>query len=234
MAGPGREEQDAVGQSERLAQIMRQADDAARCRLPFVTSHSRSAAAVGASSETNGSSSSNRSGRLRQARANETRRCIPPDSLPGKLVREMLPGRTARSNASIRPLRPRGGVGDQKQIRAHAEPWHQPRGLEHDAEPGCGGAAECDPSRKIRIQSGEDMQQRRLAAAGRVPGCTRTPPVARSSRTSLSTVRLRPVAGHAVVLPLDHRIEKAHARQPANRRSSGRSTKAPPAARRCR
>ena len=161
---PRRKQHELVGKHDRLAGIVGDEDarwSAAACQTSSRSLRKRSA--VRSSSETNGSSSSRRSGLVAKARASATRRAKPERQLLG-IARQHV-GNADGLRQMLQIGRAEARRGDQLDILPHGAPGQQARLLEHDADARAGW--HIDLADETVVQSGDDAQQRGLAAAGR-------------------------------------------------------------------
>ena len=154
-------------------------------------SHSCSSARVIESSEANGSSSSRTGLPASSVRANATRWRIPPDSSYGPRAGELRRGRSARTAAA--PARRASGAPRAAAARARARRCRAPSATAaagRAAASGRSGAAaraaatvpvDRDRARGRLLEAADQLEQRRLAAAGRARRCPSTSPGATAS-----------------------------------------------------
>ena len=177
---PGDRMRMRVDSVRRLCEIVRDQQS----RRPMLAPITRSAGPASAppsavSSEISGSSSIRKSGSTSSARASAARRCMPPDSWPGSA--SSLPASSTSCQQRPRALG-RLRPAHQQQVVEDAEPGHQARLLEHDAEPRPLRRLPGDAAGIDGIEPGDDAQQRGLARAGRPDQAARTRPARSKGR----------------------------------------------------
>ena len=164
---PRRHDDDAVAEPGRLADVVGD-EHAPSGRVPRTRSSSSSCSAsrVIASRAPNGSSISRMSASWANARASAPRWRMPPDSWCGRFLAKPSRWTAVSSCSTPRPALGLGHAGQahrQLDVGGDRQPREQRRLLEHQRRP----AGDVDRPRRRRVEPGDEVEDRRLAAARR-------------------------------------------------------------------